>query len=67
MGGGAPLTSEGQLVAGVGVSGRTVAQGVAPKATAAWPDHALFGRKATTDPAGSLSRMAASIAFASAA
>ena len=30
-------------------------------------DHALFGRKATTDPAGSLSRMATSIAFASAA
>jgi len=36
MGGGAPLTSEGQLVAGVGVSGGTVAQGVAlTKATAA--------------------------------
>jgi uncharacterized protein GlcG (DUF336 family) len=28
MGGGAPLTSEGQLVAGVGVSGGTVAQDV---------------------------------------
>jgi len=29
MGGGAPLTSDGQLVAGVGVSGGTVAQDVA--------------------------------------
>ena len=29
MGGGAPLTSEGQLVAGVGVSGGTVEQDVA--------------------------------------
>jgi uncharacterized protein GlcG (DUF336 family) len=28
MGGGAPLTSEGQLVAGVGVSGGTVEQDV---------------------------------------
>jgi uncharacterized protein GlcG (DUF336 family) len=28
MGGGAPLTSDGQLVAGVGVSGGTVAQDV---------------------------------------
>jgi len=29
MGGGAPLTSEGQMVAGVGVSGGTVEQDVA--------------------------------------
>jgi uncharacterized protein GlcG (DUF336 family) len=29
MGGGAPLSSDGQLVAGVGVSGGTVAQDVA--------------------------------------
>jgi uncharacterized protein GlcG (DUF336 family) len=29
MGGGAPLTSEGQLIAGVGVSGGTVEQDVA--------------------------------------
>jgi uncharacterized protein GlcG (DUF336 family) len=28
MGGGAPLTSEGQLIAGVGVSGGSVAQDV---------------------------------------